>query len=109
MSSGRSSAHTPCPAQSIGLTRSCLCLPMSSPVRVVERRLGRQGEEGPAGGAGAVPVRVVVNLGREHLQCAPDEPDCPVRVMAGRSEEHTSELQSRNDISYAVFCLKKKK
>src|SRR3712207_7443161 len=25
-----------------------------------------------------------------------------------RSEEHTSELQSRN-ISYAVFCLKKKK
>src|SRR6188474_766766 len=24
------------------------------------------------------------------------------------SEEHTSELQSRNDISYAVFCLKKK-
>src|SRR5258707_8761806 len=26
-----------------------------------------------------------------------------------RSEEHTSELQSRQDISYAVFCLKKKK
>ena len=26
----------------------------------------------------------------------------------GRSEEHTSELQSRVDISYAVFCLKKK-
>src|SRR6059058_6676649 len=26
-----------------------------------------------------------------------------------RSEEHMSELQSRNDISYAVFCLKKKK
>src|SRR5881628_3447204 len=27
----------------------------------------------------------------------------------GRSEEHTSELQSLTDISYAVFCLKKKK
>src|SRR6184192_4970902 len=26
-----------------------------------------------------------------------------------RSEEHTSELQSSIDISYAVFCLKKKK
>jgi len=26
-----------------------------------------------------------------------------------RSEEHTSELQSRAEISYAVFCLKKKK
>src|ERR1043166_6963144 len=28
---------------------------------------------------------------------------------AHRSEEHTSELQSRFGISYAVFCLKKKK
>src|SRR3546814_1243375 len=27
----------------------------------------------------------------------------------GRSEEHTSELQSLMRISYAVFCLKKKK
>src|SRR3546814_12828016 len=29
--------------------------------------------------------------------------------MAQRSEEHTSELQSLMRISYAVFCLKKKK
>src|SRR5213592_5189340 len=29
--------------------------------------------------------------------------------LRGRSEEHTSELQSRYVISYAVFCLKKKK
>src|SRR3546814_9128766 len=29
--------------------------------------------------------------------------------MHGRSEEHTSELQSLMRISYAVFCLKKKK
>src|SRR3546814_4771941 len=28
-------------------------------------------------------------------------------VAAGRSEEHTSELQSLMRISYAVFCLKK--
>src|SRR3546814_1002260 len=28
--------------------------------------------------------------------------------IAGRSEEHTSELQSLMRISYAVFCLKKK-
>src|SRR3546814_3452262 len=28
--------------------------------------------------------------------------------QAGRSEEHTSELQSLMRISYAVFCLKKK-
>src|SRR3546814_8571649 len=32
-------------------------------------------------------------------------PDHPFR----RSEEHTSELQSLMRISYAVFCLKKKK
>src|SRR3546814_8069302 len=30
-------------------------------------------------------------------------------VRTGRSEEHTSELQSLMRISYAVFCLKKKK
>src|SRR3546814_1551194 len=29
--------------------------------------------------------------------------------IAGRSEEHTSELQSLMRISYAVFCLNKKK
>src|SRR3546814_6787102 len=34
-------------------------------------------------------------LGRRHRPC-------------GRSEEHTSELQSLMRISYAVFCLKKK-
>src|SRR3546814_4526842 len=32
-----------------------------------------------------------------------------VRRRADRSEEHTSELQSLMRISYAVFCLKKKK
>src|SRR3546814_1292259 len=31
-----------------------------------------------------------------------------VRRGNGRSEEHTSELQSLMRISYAVFCLKKK-
>src|SRR3546814_9245161 len=34
----------------------------------------------------------------------------PLQHLAqGRSEEHTSELQSLMRISYAVFCLKKKK
>src|SRR3546814_3424441 len=35
--------------------------------------------------------------------------DRAVRHRARRSEEHTSELQSLMRISYAVFCLKKKK
>src|SRR3546814_1357362 len=59
-----------------------------------------------------------------------DRGDCEIRITAGharpermavllcigqadqaalRSEEHTSELQSLMRISYAVFCLKKKK
>src|SRR3546814_7332890 len=33
----------------------------------------------------------------------------PGEVVLWRSEEHTSELQSLMRISYAVFCLKKKK
>src|SRR3546814_5244298 len=33
----------------------------------------------------------------------------PLPTLAWRSEEHTSELQSLMRISYAVFCLKKKK
>src|SRR3546814_9362194 len=35
--------------------------------------------------------------------------DAAQAVVVGRSEEHTSELQSLMRISYAVFCLKKKK
>src|SRR3546814_7592458 len=36
-------------------------------------------------------------------------PPCRVDLLPqGRSEEHTSELQSLMRISYAVFCLKKK-
>src|SRR3546814_2260644 len=33
----------------------------------------------------------------------------PILTDSGRSEEHTSELQSLMRSSYAVFCLKKKK
>src|SRR3546814_5040564 len=34
--------------------------------------------------------------------------DAAAAQVPGRSEEHTSELQSLMRISYAVFCLKKK-
>src|SRR3546814_8841392 len=39
----------------------------------------------------------------------PEEPAPWRSSYTGRSEEHTSELQSLMRISYAVFCLKKKK
>src|SRR3546814_5974343 len=38
-----------------------------------------------------------------------EPPEAPRYQFNGRSEEHTSELQSLMRISYAVFCLKKKK
>src|SRR3546814_10799096 len=42
--------------------------------------------------------------------CSPWRPRCwPCPCRRRRSEEHTSELQSLMRISYAVFCLKKKK
>src|SRR5213080_5323527 len=48
--------------------------------------------------------RSAVAGGRQHRRrCARQ------RAGQGRSEEHTSELQSHSGISYAVFCLKKKK
>src|SRR3546814_8935806 len=41
---------------------------------------------------------------------SPIEPiSCTIAEEMLRSEEHTSELQSLMRISYAVFCLKKKK
>src|SRR3546814_2498511 len=55
------------------------------------RRRGAGGRAPPARRGGAVPWPVVGDQRRR------------------RSEEHTSELQSLMRISYAVFCLQKKK
>src|SRR3546814_10722210 len=47
---------------------------------------------------------------RQHrVGAAPATRQVAGRRVADRSEEHTSELQSLMRISYAVFCLKKKK
>src|SRR3546814_14483785 len=46
---------------------------------------------------------------RDGVTAAGDGRDRDDRRGFGRSEEHTSELQSLMRISYAVFCLKKKK
>src|SRR3546814_7283595 len=45
---------------------------------------------------------------RKRLQLKPDWFQ-NIAMLEKRSEEHTSELQSLMRISYAVFCLKKKK
>src|SRR3546814_4342449 len=50
------------------------------------------------------------NLYRRSAKALADLTGSPAALlMLPRSEEHTSELQSLMRISYAVFCLKKKK
>src|SRR3546814_2635566 len=71
---------------------------------------------GPGAGAGRDKHHV---SGGSHVsgnRNGQDRPGCAVGADGGspvkeqpRSEEHTSELQSLMRISYAVFCLKKKK
>src|SRR3546814_1611320 len=51
--------------------------------------------------------RLVSVSGEYHIGVRARE--CRSKVGLLRSEEHTSELQSLMRISYAVFCLKKKK
>src|SRR3546814_8313563 len=58
------------------------------------------------GGAGVVGLRWVA-AGADDLRGGVSDGDTV--PVAARSEEHTSELKSLMRISYAVFCLKKKK
>src|SRR3546814_8902884 len=53
--------------------------------------------------AAAPHASIVPRLSRARLAAA------TIPSQLARSEEHTSELQSLMRISYAVFCLKKKK
>src|SRR3546814_10503569 len=48
-------------------------------------------------------------VARQELRALVQSLGLPEFAPAQRSEEHTSELQSLMRISYAVFCLKKKK
>src|SRR3546814_6634399 len=84
----------------------------------VADRIGQIGDRLEAGGDSLDPIRIepqaiehrvaqpLVAAARHILAVGGDD-----RGQGGtqRSEEHTSELQSLMRISYAVFCLKKKK
>src|SRR3712207_4839195 len=63
---------------------------------------------GPLAMFSGVATVIFAFVGAEIVTIAAAESSEPEREVARRSEEHTSELQSRH-ISYAVFCLKKKK
>src|SRR3546814_7067363 len=71
----------------------------------LDRRRKLLGLERPTCG-----VAVTVKIRRVPLFLGPGPRRDPQRLARQpRSEEHTSELQSLMRISYAVFCLKKKK
>src|SRR3546814_2904780 len=62
----------------------------------------------PAGRPVKLDYALITHFHSDHMgTITPDKPMS--RTGAYRSEEHTSELQSLMRISYAVFCLKKKK
>src|SRR3546814_10661532 len=67
------------------------------PARIADRVIGRGGGGNIGGAAHGI------GLADPYRRIA----DRAEIATAGRSEEHTSELQSLMRISYAVFCLKK--
>src|SRR3546814_1077604 len=106
-------------------TRTDTLLPYTTLFRSGHRRPRRhqyrpQKRKKPPSPHAQPPVGVIIDLGaaiswRGDFMAArrlgqPHPPGRDVGDVAGdgRSEEHTSELQSLMRISYAVFCLKKK-
>src|SRR3546814_7517774 len=90
-------------------TRTDTLFPYTTLFRSPERRREEQPGTGQA-------QRIAEGIGRDRAQAT--AVSLARRTNAGlgtepgrehRSEEHTSELQSLMRISYAVFCLKKKK
>src|SRR3546814_2285188 len=98
-------------------TRTDTLLPYTTLFRSdpgLRRRVGRR-SRGARGGVGRSD-QAGARGRRDLAETAPDRVRLCRRGAGGRrrrarrrSEEHTSELQSLMRISYAVFCLKKKK
>src|SRR3546814_8408002 len=79
--------------------------PVSDQIFIVDRdRLTCSG--------GASSAHLAAYLVEKHVGRAQSRKSLHIMIiddaLSGRSEEHTSELQSLMRISYAVFCLKKK-
>src|SRR3546814_4538038 len=89
------------------------------PVDLGHRRIGRWIYLRRAAGDDNLGVRAPAARTADRLPCLTlglggdgagiDDDGIAQPCRPGRSEEHTSELQSLMRISYAVFCLKKKK
>src|SRR3546814_9946426 len=100
-------------------TRTDTLFPSTTLFRSDPAIIGTRGARVSRAGLGEVELRILIEdvehgdvqraverVGRQAESDAEIELGQPVAL---RSEEHTSELQSLMRISYAVFCLKKKK
>src|SRR3546814_2404496 len=89
-------------------TRTDTLFPYTTLFRSLEGWRGPDGTPHP----GLIDELIKVGVKSAHMVAVPegktDGWDIGDAVDEGRSEEHTSELQSLMRISYAVFCLKKK-
>src|SRR3546814_1591793 len=85
-------------------TRTDTLFPYTTLFRALVGGAGRGGADGDAPPRPAATVRAT-----EGTDPRPRHRQAGDARVHRRSEEHTSELQSLMRISYAVFCLKKKK
>src|SRR3546814_4231269 len=89
---------------SIGLERNPV---FGASRQLMRNRLNRLQTRSEAGDGGLVPLEFAIRqVGDVEVS---DPAECRASELGARSEEHTSELQSLMRISYAVFCVKKKK
>src|SRR3546814_8654924 len=86
-------------------TRTDTLLPYTtrfrSALRCREQPVAAEGDDAETGPAVPEGLRQIAAMLRREVEI--------IHRAGDRSEEHTSELQSLMRISYAVFCLKKKK
>src|SRR3546814_8919159 len=95
-----------CPERSRGGRRA------GEPARRAARSPGaawRVGGTDPASGARSRQERLFYSARTDRSDATHASHRADQDGLVARSEEHTSELQSLMRISYAVFCLKKKK
>src|SRR3546814_4202042 len=90
-----------------GLRLACIQPPAKPVVTVTKGATVTAGIA--AAGAAIEQLSPALPLLQTALEYAPMVVVAAMLLGAARSEEHTSELQSLMRISYAVFCLKKKR
>src|SRR3546814_7541601 len=103
----RGNGAPPIPRHSPEIVECCVIA--ISDIAALCRFRRRTGHQGATQQVDKRPVAIQQGQQLRHQRRHIWKPAHPLAEQARRSEEHTSELQSLMRISYAVFCLKKKK